>query len=158
MNDVSIGARILTALCVNGKASSAYSRWLGKFTVRVAWLALIVAVMVPVKGIGISLCWMRGVGLPCPGCGLMRSLSCAVRGMFKEGWQYHPFGPLILALFATAVLISFLPESLRARLEAAMNARSSLFDAIFTGFVIAFIVFGLLRAFLQLAHVCYFTV
>jgi hypothetical protein len=137
---------------------STFNRWFGKMTTRVAWLALILAVVLPPKGAGVGLCWMRGeLGIPCPGCGLTRSLSCAVRGMFYESWQFHPFGPLILLLFLAVAIVSLLSETKRARLATAMERKARFLRILFVVSVTAFCSFGLLRALLHLAGVCQFS-
>lgn len=40
-------------------------------------------------------------GLPCPGCGMTRSVVCFALGQFSRGWQYSPLGIfwLLLALY-----------------------------------------------------------
>jgi hypothetical protein len=135
-----------------------HARWLGPTSVRVAWLALSLAVLLPPRGVGLSLCWMRRAGVPCPGCGLTRSLSCAVRGSFLESWHFHPFGLLILGLFLAVAAASLVRGPARERLHASLDAHHRLLDAAFLGFVIAFAAFGVLRAVLQLAGVCQFGV
>src|SRR5215213_4984748 len=116
-----------------------FQRCFGKTSVCVAWICLIGAAFIPPKGIGISICWMRGqFGIPCPGCGLTRSLSCAMRGMFYESWQFHPFGSFILALFLVVARVSILPEAQRARLAEAMEQRAPFVRTLFFVFVSAF--------------------
>ena len=101
---------------------------------------------------------MRGqFGIPCPGCGLTRSLSCAMRGMFYESWQFHPFGLAILGLFLLVALVSLSPEALRTRLAEAMERRAPFIRALFFVFVSAFCSYGLLRALLQITGVCQFS-
>src|SRR5215467_11057825 len=74
--------------------------WLNPYSVFVSWFGLLMASITPPHGFGFTVCWIKSAtGLPCPGCGLTRSLSCALRGMPVESWQYHPFGLLILGLF-----------------------------------------------------------
>ena len=137
--------------------SRMFNRWFGKYTSRVAWVALMLAFLLPPKGIGFSLCWLRGqFHIPCPGCGLTRSLSCAVRGKFYESWLLHPFGPCILALFFAVALISLLPEKKRAQLASGMERRAHFFRTVSVVFVTAFCAYGLLRALLQLAGLCQF--
>ena len=45
-----------------------------------------------------TVCIFRNAtGLPCPGCGLTRSLTAAAHGRWAEAWRLHPFGPVLLA-------------------------------------------------------------
>ncbi len=37
-------------------------------------------------------------GLPCPGCGMTRSVFCFATGQFEKGWQMNPMGILWLFL------------------------------------------------------------
>src|SRR5579859_5366978 len=91
------------------RPATIHRRWLGKTTVMAAWLGLLLAVVSPPQGSGIAVCWWKGcTGLPCPGCGLTRSLSCGLRGMFQESWNYHPLGLVILGLFVATIVISLL--------------------------------------------------
>src|SRR5258707_15715148 len=84
--------------------------WLGKHCVAVAWLGLGLAVLSPPHGSGGSGCWFQSsTGLPCPGFGMSRSFSCAVRGMFAESWAYHSIGLFFLFLFWLTSGQSLLP-------------------------------------------------
>jgi hypothetical protein len=137
--------------------SRLFNRWFGKYTNRVAWLALMLAFLLPPGGIGFSLCWLRGqFHIPCPGCGLTRSLSCAVKGKIYESWLLHPFGAFILALFVAVAVVSLLPENKRAQLANGMERHARFFRTLSVVFVTAFCAYGLLRALLQLAGVCQF--
>lgn len=139
--------------------SSSFTRWFGKQTVSVAWVALSLAILLPPKGIGLNLCWMRGeLGIPCPGCGLTRSFSCAMRGHFYESWLFHPFGPFLLAMFLVVAVVSLLPETRRVGLAAFMERHQRLLHHIFTVLMTAFCSYGLLRAVLQLSGFCRFNV
>jgi hypothetical protein len=139
--------------------SRMFDRWFGKYTSRVAWLALILAFFLPPGGMGFSLCWLRGqFRIPCPGCGLTRSLSCAVRGKFYESWLLHPYGPFILALFFSVAVASLLPEKKRAQLANAMERHAHFFRIVSVVLVTAFCAYGFLRALLQLAGLCQFNV
>ena len=125
--------------------------WLGKPCVFAAWLGLSLAILTPPHGTGFSVCWFKHcTGLPCPGCGLTRSLSCALRGMFVESWQYHPMGWLILGLFLTIATASLLPAHYRLRVESYLQLRAFAFNAIYLAFVVTFVGFGLLRGLWQL--------
>ena len=126
--------------------------WLGKYCVIVAWLGLLLAVVSPPHGFGIPICWLQGAtGLPCPGCGVTRSLSCGIRGMLAESWNYHPMGLVILALFIFTAAQSLLPPQLRQRLKSQLQARATAFSSLYIAFVTVFVGYGIVRALLQFA-------
>ena len=125
--------------------------WLGKISVFVAWLGLFLAVISPPHGLGITTCWFQySTGLPCPGCGMTRSLSCGIRGMFVESWNYHPMGLLVLALFAMTAAQSIFPRQVRLKLINFIHAHALVFNTAYLAFVIAFVGFGAARALLEL--------
>jgi hypothetical protein len=124
--------------------------WLGRHCVIVAWVGLLVAAISPPHGFGISVCWFSSAtGLPCPGCGVTRSLSCGLRGLWLESWHYHPMGLLILALFGFTAAQSLLPRPAREHLAQGTKGHALLFNTVYLAFVVAFISFGFARA---LAH------
>jgi hypothetical protein len=65
-------------------------------------LLLCVARLVdPDHPLPIDLCAFKQLtGLPCPGCGLTRSLCHAMRGDWTTSVSYHPAGVLLLAALA----------------------------------------------------------
>jgi hypothetical protein len=125
--------------------------WLGRHCVILAWVGLLVAAISPPHGFGINVCWFYGsTGLPCPGCGVTRSLSCGLRGLLLESWHYHPMGLLILLLFGFTAAQSLLPCSARKRLSQGIKDRALLFNAVYLAFVVTFVGFGLARALFHL--------
>jgi hypothetical protein len=53
----------------------------------------------------------RVTGIPCPGCGMLRSLVCAEHGLWHESVVYHPLGIAFLILLAAdAVRRLFFPD------------------------------------------------
>jgi hypothetical protein len=84
-------------------------------------LLLLASVMpLPVQGgkslLGLpSLCVFRTLtGLPCPGCGITRSVVCCCHLRFADSIAFHPLGPIVFAwLLAAAVSHLPLPRSWR---------------------------------------------
>ncbi len=120
--------------------------WLGRPCVVVAWLGLSLAVVSPPHGSGVSVCWFeQATGLPCPGCGLTRSLSCGLRGMFSESWHYHPLGLFILVLFIFTAAQSLLPKRFRDGIARRVQAHAMAVNIFYFAFVTVFVVFGATR-------------
>ncbi len=43
-------------------------------------------------------CWLKSrLGLPCPTCGITRSIVLSLHGDFGRAWQFAPAGPLAVA-------------------------------------------------------------
>ena len=128
----------------------AYARWQGKTMVVAAWAGLFLAVINPPAGSGITVCLLKVcTGISCPGCGMTRSLSCALRGMFAESWHYHPFGLFILALFIATAIGSLLPSAGKKRVAAYVESHAIVFNALYLVFALSFVSFGMVRALLE---------
>jgi hypothetical protein len=126
-----------------------FQRWQGPWTICAAWLGLFLAAITPPHGTGVTVCWFKQcTGIDCIGCGLTRSLSCGLRGMFTESVAYHPFGLFILALFLFTAISSLIPSS-RKRVAEVMTAHPMLFNGLYLAFVVAFVAFGTVRALLE---------
>jgi len=152
MNHPAIFARPDTLVGWLKQSDRASARWLGKHCVAVAWLGLLLAVVSPPHGLGTPLCWFQdATGLPCPGCGMTRSLSCGIRGMFLESWHYHPMGLLILFMFFVIAAQSLLPNTVRDRFARLIETRAVVFNTFYLVFVIAFAGFGAMRALVHFA-------
>lgn len=124
--------------------------WPGRLAVATAWAALGLAVVTPPHGGGLAVCWIHaGNNVPCPGCGLTRSLGCAVRGMFAESWHFHPFGGVLLLFFAAVAATSLLPAPQRDRVRAALGRRPRLVRSVKHALLAGFVAFGVVRAVLQ---------
>ena len=110
-------------------------------------LALVLlAAALPSQGAGVPICLFRYLtGLPCPGCGLTRSFSCILHGDFVRGYDYHPFGYLLLPLFLLAALTLFIPRSLSSRLEDSVRGHQSQLRHLYMTLIYGFIAFGAIR-------------
>ena len=136
MGDTAHGQRPLYDVIVN------------PISLRVAPVVLLVSFVMPSAGLPATLCWFHNVtGLPCPGCGLTRSLANISHGHPVDAFGYHPFGPLLYALLVALTAAFFAGEARRARLRAWLE-RLSLAPrsrAVYHGLVAAFVGFGLVR-------------
>jgi hypothetical protein len=127
-----------------------FRKWQGAYTVAAAWLGLFLAAITPPHGTGMTVCWIKqGTGIDCLGCGLTRSMSCGLRGMFAQSLSYHPFGLFILALFLFTAIVSLIPAA-RQRVAVVMAAWPIFFNALYLTFVVAFVGFGSVRALVEI--------
>lgn len=100
----------------------------------------------PPEGAGVPVCLFQAMsGLPCPGCGLTRALSCLVQGYPAAAFSYHPFAFLVLPLFLMLAVHNFLPLPARQRLQAFCGRHDRLVRRGYHGFIYAFVAFGVLR-------------
>ena len=52
-----------------------------------------------------SICMLKNTtGVPCPGCGLTRSIVAAVDGDWRESFTYHRLGPLVVGFLVLQLL------------------------------------------------------
>ena len=57
----------------------------------------------------LSMCpFMRFLHIPCPGCGLSKSLLCLAQGHWQKSICYHPFGIVIELVAALVLLLSII--------------------------------------------------
>jgi hypothetical protein len=87
----------------------------------------------------------RLTGLPCPGCGLTRSITSMTHGEILSAAAYHPFGPLIWVLLLALMAYSLLPGRARRALSDAAARNDEPIRAAYRLFVATFVGFGLLR-------------
>ena len=97
--------------------------------------------------IGVEVCWLRALsGLPCPGCGLTRSVCHLARGELAQALGLHPFGPPVLAfsLFAASSLLW--PAAFGARVRRVIDRQRAGIELAYGAAVISFLAYGFLRA------------
>jgi hypothetical protein len=68
-------------------------------------LLLVILAFLPSDGLGISVCPFNQIfGLPCPTCGLTRSVSSLLHLEVSKSVQYHPLGFLVLGALLAGLL------------------------------------------------------
>lgn len=75
-------------------------------------LLVAAVIMLGISLLGHGLCPSKELlGLPCPGCGLTRSILLILQGRFAESWHLQPFGYAWLLLAVVFFLDHYLLES-----------------------------------------------
>jgi hypothetical protein len=116
-----------------------------------AWVGLFLSAISPPTGLGVRLCLFHSAtGIDCVGCGLTRSLSCALRGLFAQSWNYHPMGILILPLFLAIALQSILPRIQRDKIRSFVERHPVAFKRFYILFFGTFVTFGVVRAMVEM--------
>ena len=124
----------------SGQSSSTAWMQFGWKTIGFAWLVIMIALAHPAQGTGLPICLVQSTtGMPCPGCGMTRSMSCAARGMLEQSWSHHPFG---LPFFVLLIWIVVVGITNRGAIR--------LWKPAYMATLIAFAAFGAVRA---LSHI-----
>lgn len=53
------------------------------------------------------------LGVPCPGCGLSRSMEAFLHGDWEASFTIHAFGPFFLLAIGILILVNLLPSNYR---------------------------------------------
>ena len=111
-----------------------------------AIVGLVLSFFLPTDGLGVSICWFKAsFELPCPGCGLTRSVTSISHLQFGKAWDYHPFGPLIYALFVANAVLLIVPKAKRGALKNRISRNDRWLQPIYMAIVLSFLTFGCLR-------------
>ena len=109
-------------------------------------VGIVVAVFLPPTGIGLSTCGMQTqFGVPCPGCGLTRSVTAFFHGQFAWSWHYHPLGWLFALSFIVVGIPALLPRKPRERLIARLERHDRKIGIALLVFCVVLAAYGLVR-------------
>ncbi|MBN1516160.1 DUF2752 domain-containing protein [Candidatus Sumerlaeota bacterium] len=112
----------------------------------IAILGIVVALIMPDRGIGPSLCGMyRIYGVPCPGCGMTRSVSCFFHLHFHESFLYNPFGLLFSIGLLLVAIQTLFPRGVMMRIADWIQQRQDQLIYLYIGLVTIFLLFGVVR-------------
>ncbi len=68
-------------------------------------------------GFGLWRCAFRATtGVPCPGCGMTRSMGALARGRWHDAMHLHPFAPVFGFAMLVMIGVTVLPEERRLRI------------------------------------------
>ena len=108
---------------------------------------VLAALLLPPHGLGIPMCLLDATtGIPCPGCGLTRSVTCIGHLRFADAWGYHPFGFLVFAVALLAGITNLVPSATRSRLAVWLGRHDRVLRAMTLVAVVMFVAFGTARA------------
>ena len=117
--------------------------FLGRFTRVFAAVVIAAAFVLPGNGSGIPTCYFKALfALPCPGCGLSRSLASITHLNFADAVAYHPFGLVVFLLLGAILAVSLGPARVRAGVAEWLDSRAPRVRRIYMTGVAAFLVFG----------------
>ncbi len=129
-----------------GKRRHLYDVVFSPLTACFAIVGLVLSFLLPTDGLGVTVCWFKSCfELPCPGCGLTRSVTCISHLQFGKAWDYHPFGTLIYALFVANAVLLIVPKEKRQALKNRISRNDRWLRPIYMGIVLSFLTFGCLR-------------
>jgi hypothetical protein len=81
-------------------------------------LAILMIVMIPPDGFDFSVCLFQHLfDLPCPACGLTRSMASILHFEWVKSFLYHPLGGIVLA-YLILCLVTNQPDYLKSKLIA----------------------------------------
>ena len=83
-----------------------------KFTVALAGATVIHVALVSLSLPSWECPFFRLTGIPCPGCGLSRSVLLLLKGEVGAALRYHAFAPLFVLAFIALLLSILLPKSI----------------------------------------------
>jgi hypothetical protein len=129
---------------------SLYDVVFSPLTASFAVVGLALSFLLPTDGLGITVCWFQSLyDLPCPGCGLTRSITCISQLQFSKAWAYHPFGPLVYALFVANAALFVVPKAKRESLKRFMSRNERWLKPVYLAIVLSFLTFGCMRILLS---------
>lgn len=111
------------------------------------FVGALLAIVLPPTGIGFSTCtFLTSMGLPCPSCGLTRSVTCIYHGWFHAAWQYNPFGYGFALVFGLYAVLFVTPARWRNRVRTATRRHAIAITVFLVAFIAGLIVHGIVRA------------
>ena len=112
----------------------------------IALILLMLGIILPSGGMGIPFCMFKRVfRLPCPGCGLTRSVSSVLHGDFLKSWHYHPLGIFFVAVALLFVVNLAMPRRRTVIVRRFFRKHHDSLEILLIAFVTFFIGFGGIR-------------
>jgi hypothetical protein len=91
---------------------------------------------------GLPCAFHASTGLPCPGCGLTRSVLTLLRGHPEDSFLLHPFGPPLFLAMLFALVVGILPQAPRSRIAGVVESfelRTGILPLLFVAFMVVWV-------------------
>ncbi|MBI3921066.1 MAG: DUF2752 domain-containing protein [Armatimonadetes bacterium] len=106
-----------------------------------AALFLSLSLVLPPAGLPVNLCLFKWItGVPCPGCGLTRSVTCLSHGHFAAAFHFHPFGIVAYLVLAGLLFAPFAPAGIYSACASWFRSRK-----LGLAFTVVFVAYAVLR-------------
>ncbi|MEW5742206.1 MAG: DUF2752 domain-containing protein [Myxococcota bacterium] len=113
---------------------------------RLALVVLLISAVFPLTGLSVDICPLhRATGLPCPGCGMTRSLAALTQGDFSAAAGLNPFAFLVWPVLVVLALLALAPAPLIQSIERRLDVHGPLLTRSFHLALAALLGFGALR-------------
>lgn len=122
--------------------------FLNKFITIISLLVIIISFILPPDGLGRNTCGLYILTkLPCPACGLTRSVTCISHMKFAKAFYYHPFGFIFYVIFLLLAIYNFMPEKMKNIIIAFFINHENIIKYVITFIIFSFIIYGIIRFF-----------
>jgi hypothetical protein len=107
---------------------------------------IVVALLAHREGMGFSVCGLQRLsGLPCPACGLTRSVSCFFQAHWGEAVRFNLFGPMAALAMVFFGGLFFAPRRIVLRWRGALDRHETVVCVAYVTFTVLFFAFGVIR-------------
>ncbi len=120
--------------------------FLNKFTTITSLLVIIISFILPPEGLGRSTCGLYILTkLPCPACGLTRSVTSISHLRFAKAFYYHPFGFIFYIIFLFLAIYNFMPEKIKNIIKVFFIKNEDIIRSILLFLICSFMIHGIAR-------------
>lgn len=127
------------------------SFFLNKISTVISLLVIITSFILPPDGLGRSTCGLYILTkLPCPACGLTRSVTSISHMKFVKAFYYHPFGFIFYIIFLFLAIYNFMPEKIKNIIILIFIKYEKIIKYIISFIIFSFIIYGITRFFYML--------
>jgi len=128
------------------KDSNFCSFFINKITSVISLLVIIISFILPPEGLGRSTCGFYILTkLPCPACGLTRSITSISHMKFFKAFYYHPFGFIFYMIFLFLAIYNFMPEKIKNIIIIFFTKHEKILKYIISFIIFSFIIYGVAR-------------